>query len=666
MTDRIELERKIKERVEQLKRSSGGNKPKRVESNEPQTESSGPSQETDEIFRFRWIHLPANDLQWMNDLTMRVLNDRAPRKETRDGGSDNPEGNVRSKYDAEFDQLKSFMKRSWVEIPDASSPSRLMKPQCLKTEIPAPYSQEAKSKQIPLVDGSSKSTPGSPEEMAKEEKSTKSTPSSGSKDKINRSNECVALYMPYLNFATQVEEGKSEEEVESEEVESEEVESEEVESEEVESEEVESEEVESEEKDHLSQLNKKRDEYNDLLSLYDNKEIHGSRTLDEFYYQFNSDQGYKQKDIDKRNRDQIVTKWLHDDLGNTPTSWILLRVDQLWLWIITPDTIISSSTHRQDYREDVVNSSVSSRLKDVNSQPQSVQDLAKIIVETCIHIYDRFREAKPDTWDSHKKTHIHIGKKVDKVEKVLLTIHEIFSNSINKVALEEIELFERFTRDEEINDSHRHQSSTVKHKTSIYEPAKLLCKVKDLRDELRILRAVVSQQRDVHKILAHNDDTGPTAQILSKIEEMDKYVGRSTTQLVNATLSLEQNKLAVIYSNEAVQQGRALMVFTIATVFFLPMSFLTSLFALNVSDFQHNQEGDLYYSPQWIFPIIFCVSLAFSLPLSIYAFHDRIFPNLYPKFIVWPTEYSVHTVRYSVEPTEHATATMGIGNIIAL
>lgn len=68
--------------------------------------------------------------------------------------------------------------------------------------------------------------------------------------------------------------------------------------------------------------------------------VHGSRTLDEFYYQFASDREYEQADIDKRNRDQVVTRWLHrgEDIDRLE-SWVVLRVDQLWLWIVAPGKV---------------------------------------------------------------------------------------------------------------------------------------------------------------------------------------------------------------------------------------------------------------------------------------------------------------------------------------
>lgn len=149
--------------------------------------------------------------------------------------------------------------------------------------------------------------------------------------------------------------------------------------------------------------------------------IHGSRTLDEYYYQFASDKDYQQEDIDKRNRDQVVTRWLHRGEGiDDLQSWVVLRVDQLWLWVIAPgklrslrslilslilllaltrsrpDVIITSSTHRLDGRPDVVSSSVFSHLQKGHSQPKTVHELADLITTICIRFYDQTQEMSPE------------------------------------------------------------------------------------------------------------------------------------------------------------------------------------------------------------------------------------------------------------------------------
>ncbi|KAA8572385.1 hypothetical protein EYC84_003007 [Monilinia fructicola] len=67
------------------------------------------------------------------------------------------------------------------------------------------------------------------------------------------------------------------------------------------------------------------------------------------------------------------------------------------------------------------------------------------------------------------------------------------------------------------------------------------------------------------------------------------------------------------------KQGKIMMVFTIITIVFLPMSFLVSLFALDVTSFPH-ENGNLKYTPGFIFSITFGVTAAVSIPAIIYAF----------------------------------------------
>jgi Mg2+ and Co2+ transporter CorA len=99
---------------------------------------------------------------------------------------------------------------------------------------------------------------------------------------------------------------------------------------------------------------------------------------------------------------------------------------------------------------------------------------------------------------------------------------------------------------------------------------------------------------------------------------------------VNSLLSLEQNEASIAEAESsreqaqvAIQQGKILMAFTVVTILFvsiiqnplfriasnpvtipqLPLSFLVSLFALNITIFPH--EGDeVGYDPKWIFPVI--------------------------------------------------------------
>lgn len=60
--------------------------------------------------------------------------------------------------------------------------------------------------------------------------------------------------------------------------------------------------------------------------------LHGSRTLDEFGY-------YSLINTDDRDKDQVVTRYLEPDrqkgrVNDPGQEWPILRVDQLWLWVI--------------------------------------------------------------------------------------------------------------------------------------------------------------------------------------------------------------------------------------------------------------------------------------------------------------------------------------------
>ncbi|RYP09134.1 hypothetical protein DL765_008559 [Monosporascus sp. GIB2] len=483
MNDRALRTQKINEEVHKLM-ADGANrtqKPRKVpdetiqyrgERKLREAESTKPSTQTNESFEFRWIHLPAN-----NDLTTNVLYERyeQARHEAQTPGPDE----IEDVHGKEFDRLSSFLRRSWTEIPDTRSPSRLMKPQCLKAKVAIPQHPAARATESSSREAADPSSTSPATEQTKESEKTGSLPKSNKiKDGKNRGFERVALYVA-------------------------------------------KEDKESEEKTR----------YQELLDCHKNETIHGSRTLDEFYYQFNPDKGDNPEDINRRNKDQIVTKELYDDNCDNLDEWILLRVDQLWLWIITPDTLITSTTHRQDGRKDVVYESVFAHLESAEDRPKSVQELAKFIIDVCIQTYDRVQEPKPDkTWHSADAKEMQYGE-TPKGERMLLTIREIFSNSINKAALKEVELFENFTKDEENNGFHGKGSSTTEPRTSISEPAKLLCKIKDLQDELHILRAVVSHQQDVLKELEPGQaaDRTKAAQIIHDIDEMDKYVKRIYT-----------------------------------------------------------------------------------------------------------------------------------------
>lgn len=104
-----------------------------------------------------------------------------------------------------------------------------------------------------------------------------------------------------------------------------------------------------------------RKTHNSFLKNYADDLVHGSRTLDEFYYQHlianekedgsppkpgsKSDaQQMRLADIEVRNRTQVVSRHFHSGELMSQSHWDILRVDQLWMWIIDESKSPLSST----------------------------------------------------------------------------------------------------------------------------------------------------------------------------------------------------------------------------------------------------------------------------------------------------------------------------------
>ncbi|KAJ5902932.1 hypothetical protein N7495_003460 [Penicillium taxi] len=155
---------------------------------------------------------------------------------------------------------------------------------------------------------------------------------------------------------------------------------------------------------------------------------------------------------------------------------------------------------------------------------------------------------------------------------------------------------------------------------------KLLREVKDIIDELNMLKNLTEDQERVWRqiwkdgenpipLFTYETPTEIKEDIIEMINEAE-YVQKSLDTL----LDLKQKQANIQEALNTREQTDTVMVFTVITIIFLPASFLTSLFALNVSEFPH-VNGNLQYRGSRIFPIIFCISLGVSLVFSIFAFN---------------------------------------------
>jgi Mg2+ and Co2+ transporter CorA len=374
-----------------------------------------------------------------------------------------------------------------------------------------------------------------------------------------------------------------------------------------------------------------------LLNAYKASPFHGPSTLDEFYYHF-TDESNEEKSM--RNKTQVVTKYLYPNGLEGRNYWSLLRVSQLWIWIVDDRWLIScTSSTMNDEKEDLVTNVLKYLNNEVESgschtQPTSANDMSRAIADYCIYTYEKKREVE-DGSDMHTETepeeNIGSGEKTIKEATIdgdkgvtsqqlagrkQRSIRQVYSDYINEIGRRESDLFSLFSdRRRQFKETGYRSFTMEELDSALGEGASQLHRIKDVRDELNILKTIAKYQLAVRSKM-----TGETrrredliaAYVLGDIVELDNNAKQMHDAFIS-TISLQESELANFQAQQAVKQGKTVMVFTVVTVWFLPLSFLTSLFALDVSSFLQ--------APAWALVIVFTVPLLFPAAAGVYMYH---------------------------------------------
>ncbi|KAK4097670.1 hypothetical protein N658DRAFT_267125 [Parathielavia hyrcaniae] len=339
------------------------------------------------------------------------------------------------------------------------------------------------------------------------------------------------------------------------------------------------------------------------------------RTLDGYFYTH-------LEDTQMRDADQVILRYAIAN-GLSPR---ILMVDQLWVWILGNETIITCSSlnwnswvageHRNLKNGNLyalapedqwnVHQRIIKHLKRADRQPiTSVHDLACLIADTCTELFDQ--EEAPDDF----------------------RFFDFFERDIARLSDTTMRRLEHFRSSLE-QPWTPSNSETMPIKTEL----SLLVEIQDICDELEILGKVANDQDDVMKdmrnILASKGRTkwsGSRAtelhtQWVCRMQKMATKTKESLYQLLNLKLKQAsfteatdtrkqaedtalQTKLAGEHSGviadqlktmkeqalETGRQGKALMVFTVVTVIFLPSSFMAAVFSIDLDTFPADSNG---------------------------------------------------------------------------
>ncbi|KAH6723387.1 hypothetical protein BKA61DRAFT_10492 [Leptodontidium sp. MPI-SDFR-AT-0119] len=325
----------------------------------------------------------------------------------------------------------------------------------------------------------------------------------------------------------------------------------------------------------------------------------------------------------------------------------VLMVDQLWLWILDENTIITSFpqnwTHDDDKHQiegdpqDVLQS-IHKYLTLVNRPPlESVYDLAQLIVYKSLATFCN----KPTPYGP-------------------MQILDVYESAIASVTDEETKLFNKFAAEsketwsqDKITGENRRSPEEL---YNIDQEIEQLKEIKDIQDELHILSVLLESQIPVLQEAsdalgkpAETPEPKPKSSLISQtgrsvqnrigqtvpyssefdFEKLHKMVqeqevrvkglkqqAEQANKALNHLLDLKQKQANVSEARSArwtaestKQQGNIMVLFTLVTIIFAPLSLLATIFSLRVVEFPTTLHMG------FVVKYMFVVSIAVIVPL---------------------------------------------------
>lgn len=314
--------------------------------------------------------------------------------------------------------------------------------------------------------------------------------------------------------------------------------------------------------------------------------------------------------------DQIIRKHTTDNpLGIPQMTPKLMMVDQLWLWELDDNTLVTSfpATESADRRSsDVLHSilkSIDSALQ--NRTLRSVRGLIALIAATCTGVFHQ-HDIPADVAFFH-----------------------FFGDAIGTAQNEHFAAFDRFRQTSaDLETGREDTSQCLDSLFSIDEEIRLITRLKAIMNDLQKIDFICSQQQEVLQSLKKCSNRSRSLSEVCETVERRRAAwagmaetAKGTYEALRDLMDLKQRQANVSEARTSRAQvevsarhGRSIMLFTIVTIIFLPMSVLAGIFGINAKQF--NADNSLDFG--LISIILFPVSFAIALVALILAFNETL------------------------------------------
>lgn len=313
--------------------------------------------------------------------------------------------------------------------------------------------------------------------------------------------------------------------------------------------------------------------------------------------------------------------------GATPVNDAakVLMVDQMWLWVIDKQTVITFFASKE--KED--NDNGIWREGDLRSE--IYQDINGDYASQCVDPYDFAALAV-----SHA-----IKTLLDRTTDWNLQVFRIFEEYISILTEQQTSSFKHF------RNNHRFEKAKDINAQSHIDNRKdldALLELRDIEDELNTIEKLIKEQQtcvsdmisQYHDLNArHSKGVNGINFLLDvqqflhdhkeQIESMLKGA-RAAQRAFKDLLDMKQKQANIVEAHlareqteVAAEQSRAVMIFTIFTIIFLPLSFFASVFGINAKEWSGGQNN--YPRLHTIFTYMGSISLAVIVIALLVAFN---------------------------------------------
>ncbi|KAI1277697.1 hypothetical protein F5Y07DRAFT_407244 [Xylaria sp. FL0933] len=403
-------------------------------------------------------------------------------------------------------------------------------------------------------------------------------------------------------------------------------------------------------RDYQEGLGEGKSKCDRLINAYLSREthhLHIRRTLDQFYYM-------SIDDTDIRDTNQVVQRYAVKGFQKFGEKEImsskLIMVDQLWLWMLqnqekTKNIVITSFPQAwrpyKRSKKDAVDLQV--QIHQYLHQRKreaigSVNQLASVIIKECTRVFGSFRRP-PEPGLSEI-----FDSSISDVNDSLSSIYDGLPGMLsNDESGDKLMQDHHYDEKEKKNRKAKNKKDAKYSRHEIAREVELLVEIQDIQDELDIIKMVLDEQYSVLTVPQDRaDDHEKSNETLSngtfpivdgkpvdyyttankRTVEAMRVRAADVYRRINHLIDLKQkqaNLQEARYAREeatsAAKEGKTILALTIVNMLFLPLSFLSSFFALEITEFPKDPEtGETSLSLAWASKYIFGISLAIAIP----------------------------------------------------